>query len=136
MLRLSEEDDRVVAEFQALYAAAREAGFGRIFRSPTLFEDMVKCILLCNCQYVSVLMLSSVCANFGMEQGLSSYFTGCSRGNTLANFFYRLMLLLSYADCCDGKSFDLLHIINSTGSANGDKIDCREVAFLSRGQHI
>lgn len=52
MLRLSEEDDRVVAEFQAMHAAAREAGFGRIFRSPTLFEDMVKCILLCNCQYV------------------------------------------------------------------------------------
>jgi hypothetical protein len=54
MLRLSEEDDRVVAEFQAMHAAAREVGFGRIFRSPTLFEDMVKCILLCNCQYVSV----------------------------------------------------------------------------------
>jgi hypothetical protein len=52
MLRLSEEEGRVVAEFQAMHAAARESGFGRIFRSPTLFEDMVKCILLCNCQYV------------------------------------------------------------------------------------
>ena len=52
MLRLSEEDGRVVAEFQATHAAAREGGFGRIFCSPTLFEDMVKCILLCNCQYV------------------------------------------------------------------------------------
>lgn len=50
MLRLSEEDGAAVAEFQAMHAAAREAGFGRIFRSPTLFEDMVKCILLCNCQ--------------------------------------------------------------------------------------
>ncbi|TVU37438.1 hypothetical protein EJB05_10752, partial [Eragrostis curvula] len=50
MLRLSEEDERAVGEFQAMHAAAREAGFGRIFRSPTLFEDMVKCILLCNCQ--------------------------------------------------------------------------------------
>ncbi|KAF8679055.1 hypothetical protein HU200_045809 [Digitaria exilis] len=42
MLRLSEEDGAAVAEFQAMHAAAREAGFGRIFRSPTLFEDMVK----------------------------------------------------------------------------------------------
>jgi hypothetical protein len=50
MLRLSEEDERAVQEFQAMHAAAREAGFGRIFRSPTLFEDMVKCMLLCNCQ--------------------------------------------------------------------------------------
>nr|CAB3458840.1 unnamed protein product [Digitaria exilis] len=50
MLRLSEEDGAAVAEFQAMHAAAREAGFGRIFRSPTLSEDMVKCILLCNCQ--------------------------------------------------------------------------------------
>ncbi|XP_048536059.1 myb family transcription factor PHL11-like [Triticum urartu] len=33
--------------------------------------------------------------------------------------------LANSADCCDGKSFDLLHIINSTGSANGDKIDSR-----------
>ncbi|RLN36457.1 uncharacterized protein C2845_PM03G14980 [Panicum miliaceum] len=57
MLRLSEEDWAAVAEFQAMHAAAREAGFGRIFRSPTLFEDMVKCILLCNCQ-LSVGLLS------------------------------------------------------------------------------
>ena len=33
-----------------MHPASREAGFGRVFRSPTLFEDMVKCILLCNCQ--------------------------------------------------------------------------------------
>uniref|UniRef100_A0A0E0I550 HhH-GPD domain-containing protein n=1 Tax=Oryza nivara TaxID=4536 RepID=A0A0E0I550_ORYNI len=42
MLRLDEEDGRAAAEFQAMHAVAREAGFGRIFRSPTLFEDMVK----------------------------------------------------------------------------------------------
>ncbi|GJN10806.1 hypothetical protein PR202_ga28933 [Eleusine coracana subsp. coracana] len=55
MLRLSEEDERAVEEFQAMHAAAREAAFGRIFRSPTLFEDMVKCILLCNCQLSNIL---------------------------------------------------------------------------------
>uniref|UniRef100_A0A0D9X2E9 Uncharacterized protein n=1 Tax=Leersia perrieri TaxID=77586 RepID=A0A0D9X2E9_9ORYZ len=42
MLRLEEEDGKAVEEFQAIHAAARKAGFGRIFRSPTLFEDMVK----------------------------------------------------------------------------------------------
>ncbi|KAF7007112.1 LOW QUALITY PROTEIN: hypothetical protein CFC21_022079 [Triticum aestivum] len=58
MLRLSEEDSRVVVEFQAMHAAAREAGFGRIFRSPKLFEDMVKCILLCNCQWTRTLSMA------------------------------------------------------------------------------
>lgn len=50
MLRISEENDRVVREFQEMHGASKERGFGRVFRSPTLFEDMVKCILLCNCQ--------------------------------------------------------------------------------------
>lgn len=50
MLRLSEEDDRNVKEFQEIYGEAKEKEFGRVFRSPALFEDMVKCILLCNCQ--------------------------------------------------------------------------------------
>ncbi|KAL6841841.1 hypothetical protein ACP4OV_028353 [Aristida adscensionis] len=62
MLRLSEEDGTAVVEFQAMHAAAREAGFGRIFRSPTLFEDMVKCILLCNCQWTrSLSMATALC---------------------------------------------------------------------------
>jgi hypothetical protein len=50
MLRLSEEDGKtMVVEFQAMHPAAGEAGFGRAFRSLTLFGDMVKCILLCSC---------------------------------------------------------------------------------------
>ncbi|URE48054.1 HhH-GPD superfamily base excision DNA repair protein [Musa troglodytarum] len=51
MLRMSDENDRMIREFHTIHAAAKERGFGRIFRSPTLFEDMVKCILLCNCRY-------------------------------------------------------------------------------------
>lgn len=58
MLRLSETDESNAREFRKMAeaAAAEEnnswlTGFGgRVFRSPTLFEDMVKCILLCNCQ--------------------------------------------------------------------------------------
>lgn len=47
---MSNENDRMIKEFHTIHAAAKERGFGRIFRSPTLFEDMVKCILLCNCR--------------------------------------------------------------------------------------
>lgn len=50
MLRLSEEESRRVVEFHKIHEQAKRRGFGRVFRSPTLFEDMVKCILLCNCQ--------------------------------------------------------------------------------------
>lgn len=50
MLRLSEAEEASVKEFQKMHGEAKERGFGRVFRSPMLFEDMVKCILLCNCQ--------------------------------------------------------------------------------------
>ncbi|CAM0907150.1 unnamed protein product [Alopecurus aequalis] len=72
MLRLSEEDGRVVAEFQAMHAAARDAGFGRIFRSPTLFEDMVKCILLCNCQWSRTLSMATALCDLQLELKCSS----------------------------------------------------------------
>ncbi|XP_023882098.1 uncharacterized protein LOC111994442 isoform X4 [Quercus suber] len=51
MLRLSEDEERAVREFRNMYNnEKKESSFvGRVFRSPTLFEDMVKCMLLCNC---------------------------------------------------------------------------------------
>ncbi|KAI4367065.1 hypothetical protein MLD38_022846 [Melastoma candidum] len=67
MLRLSETDERSVKDF-CLMCHKMDApdcirGFGgRMFRSPTLFEDMVKCILLCNCQFSrSLSMANSLC---------------------------------------------------------------------------
>ncbi|EEC82605.1 hypothetical protein OsI_27177 [Oryza sativa Indica Group] len=72
MLRLDEEDGRAAAEFQAMHAVAREAGFGRIFRSPTLFEDMVKCILLCNCQWTRTLSMSTALCELQLELRSSS----------------------------------------------------------------
>uniref|UniRef100_J3MNP5 HhH-GPD domain-containing protein n=1 Tax=Oryza brachyantha TaxID=4533 RepID=J3MNP5_ORYBR len=72
MLRLGEEDGRAVAEFQSMHAVAREAGFGRIFRSPTLFEDMVKCILLCNCQWTRTLSMSAALCDLQLELRCSS----------------------------------------------------------------
>ncbi len=51
MLRLSETEDRAVREYRNMCKVDEDRSFdGRVFRSPTLFEDMVKCILLCNCQ--------------------------------------------------------------------------------------
>ncbi|KAB8106680.1 hypothetical protein EE612_041131, partial [Oryza sativa] len=72
MLRLDEEDGRAAAEFQAMHTVAREAGFGRIFRSPTLFEDMVKCILLCNCQWTRTLSMSTALCELQLELRSSS----------------------------------------------------------------
>lgn len=61
MLRLSETEENKVREFRRIVEALQgkeeeemeglRSFSGRVFRSPTLFEDMVKCILLCNCQY-------------------------------------------------------------------------------------
>lgn len=81
MLRLTEADERASADFRKVYERCMEleveapesnktvmtqsSSFdicARVFRSPSLFEDMVKCILLCNCQYdfdsLSTLILS------------------------------------------------------------------------------
>ncbi|XP_013589263.1 PREDICTED: uncharacterized protein LOC106297601 [Brassica oleracea var. oleracea] len=62
MLRISAQDDRDVTEFQQLHENAKKNGFGRIFGSLLLFEDMVKFILLCNNTWERTLgMASSLC---------------------------------------------------------------------------
>jgi hypothetical protein len=38
MLRLLPEDSDMMAGFQSMHPAAKAAGFGRLFRSPTLWE--------------------------------------------------------------------------------------------------
>ncbi|XP_073269751.1 uncharacterized protein [Primulina huaijiensis] len=67
MLRLSEEEDRRVREFQEAHEKAKEGNFGRVFRSPTLFEDMVKCILLCNCQWSRTLSMAQALCDLQWE---------------------------------------------------------------------
>ncbi|KAL3729192.1 hypothetical protein ACJRO7_026310 [Eucalyptus globulus] len=74
MLRLSEEDERNAREFERVCGAVgedvpdcvREFG-GRVFRSPTLFEDMVKCILLCNCQWSRTLSMAQALCELQLE---------------------------------------------------------------------
>ncbi|KAK2662185.1 hypothetical protein Ddye_000759 [Dipteronia dyeriana] len=64
MLRLSDSDERNAREFERIVSQESEESDymknfgGRVFRSPTLFEDMVKCILLCNCQWPRTLSMA------------------------------------------------------------------------------
>ncbi|KAI3763424.1 hypothetical protein L1987_53883 [Smallanthus sonchifolius] len=51
MLRLSEKEEEAVKEFHRLHADAANKGFGRLFRNPSLFEDIVKTCLLCACRF-------------------------------------------------------------------------------------
>ncbi|PKA62875.1 hypothetical protein AXF42_Ash018869 [Apostasia shenzhenica] len=72
MMRISDENDRLIGEFHKVHADCRESGFGRIFRSPTLFEDMVKCILLCNCQWPRTLSMARALCELRLEVKHSS----------------------------------------------------------------
>ncbi|KAL1536193.1 hypothetical protein AAHA92_28879 [Salvia divinorum] len=67
MLRLSEEEHKRVIEFHNMHEQAKGKGFGRVFRSPTLFEDMVKCILLCHCQWPRTLSMAQALCELQAE---------------------------------------------------------------------
>ncbi|XP_050245832.1 uncharacterized protein LOC126693752 isoform X2 [Quercus robur] len=72
MLRLSEDEERAVREFRNMYnnekKKKKESSFvGRVFRSPTLFEDMVKCMLLCNCQWSRTLSMARALCELQLE---------------------------------------------------------------------
>ena len=51
MLRLRPSDIDQVEAFQSMHTEAKQDNFGYMFRSPSLWEDMVKSITLCNCGY-------------------------------------------------------------------------------------
>ncbi|MEO1129153.1 MAG: hypothetical protein AAFX05_05510 [Planctomycetota bacterium] len=55
MLRLEEED---LGAFHAVDPRWRASGRGRIFRSPTLFEDLVKTVTSCNVAWPSTRMMN------------------------------------------------------------------------------
>ncbi|XP_022895611.1 uncharacterized protein LOC111409797 [Olea europaea var. sylvestris] len=67
MLRLSDEENQRIRNFQEFHEEAKNRGFGRVFRSPTLFEDMVKCILLCNCQWSRTLSMAKALCELQLE---------------------------------------------------------------------
>jgi 3-methyladenine DNA glycosylase/8-oxoguanine DNA glycosylase len=68
MLRLLDKDTADVAAFHKLQPTAAIEGFGRLFRSPTMWEDMVKSILLCNCGWGRTLTMNkALCTEVGTE---------------------------------------------------------------------
>ncbi|KAI4296120.1 hypothetical protein L6164_036105 [Bauhinia variegata] len=77
MLRLSEREMKAVREFRKMsnhYRDGKDSSFnGRVFRSPTLFEDMVKCILLCNCQWSRTLSMAQALCELQLELQNESY---------------------------------------------------------------
>ncbi|KAL1358763.1 hypothetical protein HN51_004010 [Arachis hypogaea] len=82
MLRLSEAEDKAVREFTKLHSDDRNGSFcGRVFRSPTLFEDMVKCILLCNCQWPRTLSMAQALCEIQFELQNGSSCAGADSGN-------------------------------------------------------
>lgn len=54
VLRIDED----VSPWYKLHAKAKRRGFGRLFRSPTLFEDMLKTITSCNVTWTGTLMMN------------------------------------------------------------------------------
>nr|XP_033517421.1 uncharacterized protein LOC104117102 [Nicotiana tomentosiformis] len=58
MLRLSDKDEEDVRDFHKLHPEAEAKGFGRLFRSPTLFEDIAKSLLLRFCPWKTSLDLA------------------------------------------------------------------------------
>jgi 3-methyladenine DNA glycosylase/8-oxoguanine DNA glycosylase len=57
MLRLDETND-VVRDFHALDSRFRKSGRARLFRSPTLFEDVIKTVTSCNVTWPSTVQMN------------------------------------------------------------------------------
>ncbi|XP_020537021.1 uncharacterized protein LOC105639414 isoform X2 [Jatropha curcas] len=84
MLRLSDADEMNIREFRKIIAMGEGEEFdwmkgfsGRVFRSPTLFEDMVKCILLCNCQWSRTLSMARALCELQLE--LQFHSSSCTK---------------------------------------------------------
>lgn len=58
MLRLDEPTDQI-AEFHRLDPRWKKSGRGRLFRSPTLFEDVVKTVTSCNVTWPSTVNMNT-----------------------------------------------------------------------------
>lgn len=65
MLRL-DEDPAIFRDYQRLDPWARRTGFARMFRSPTLFEDILKTMSSCNVAWPSTMRMNTLlCERIG-----------------------------------------------------------------------
>lgn len=78
MLSLAPEDAAVAHAFRQLHPEAGQAGFGFMFRSPTLWEDVAKSITLCNCGCVDPTCAVDSSLNSGRTAARHSA-AGCHR---------------------------------------------------------
>ena len=61
-----DEPESVFADFHAKNPAAKKAGFARMFRSPTLFEDIVKTMTSCNVTWPNTMRMNRMfCIHIG-----------------------------------------------------------------------
>lgn len=71
MLRLDESAD-VIADFHALDSRRTQSGRGRIFRSPTLFEDVIKTVTSCNVTWPSTMHMNRrLCETLGSRVSIT-----------------------------------------------------------------
>ncbi|CAN4123490.1 unnamed protein product [Withania somnifera] len=68
MLRLSVKDEEDVRYFHKLHPDAEAKGFGRLFRSPTLFEDVAKSLLLRYCPWKTSLDLAKALCDLQLKK--------------------------------------------------------------------
>eukprot|EP00123_Amoebidium_parasiticum_P018389 comp24188_c0_seq1/m.44329 comp24188_c0_seq1/g.44329 ORF comp24188_c0_seq1/g.44329 comp24188_c0_seq1/m.44329 type:complete len:378 (-) comp24188_c0_seq1:177-1310(-) len=65
--------DMDLRPWHALHPDARQRGFGRTYRSPTLFEDLVKTITNCNMRFSGTVRMNSLlCAELGRHGAFPS----------------------------------------------------------------
>ncbi|XP_076946109.1 uncharacterized protein LOC143617426 [Bidens hawaiensis] len=68
MLRLSNEEEEAMTAFHRLHTDAASEGFGRLFRNPSLFEDIVKTWLLCACRFSDSLEMAKKICNLNPKR--------------------------------------------------------------------
>ncbi|CDP17259.1 unnamed protein product [Coffea canephora] len=67
MMRLSPKDEKDLQEFQNIHPKFKNMGFGRIFRAPSFFEDVVKSMLLCFCSLQNSLTMAKMLCDLQSE---------------------------------------------------------------------
>ncbi|KAJ8548855.1 hypothetical protein K7X08_029836 [Anisodus acutangulus] len=71
MLRLTDKDEQDVGYFHKLHPDAEDKGFGRLFRSPTLFEDVAKSLLIRFCPWKTSLDLAKALCDLQLKKVMS-----------------------------------------------------------------
>ncbi|KAL3159278.1 hypothetical protein ABBQ32_011240 [Trebouxia sp. C0010 RCD-2024] len=111
MLRLDSSEQQKVLEFQKMHTTARAEGFGRLFRSPTVWEDLIKSVLLCNCGWSRTLAMNqALCAAVGRGAFPSPAMlvqAGVQRLQSQCGLGYRAKTLLNLAVQVDDGEVDL-----------------------------